>query len=47
MLGRIYALKSGLTGPDVNKPFAELAIVGLREVVRLVPNEAEAWALLG
>jgi tetratricopeptide (TPR) repeat protein len=47
MLARIYALRSGLTSPDLDKSFAERAIVELLEVVRLVPNDAESWAVLG
>lgn len=47
MLARIYAIKTGLTTQDIDRTFAELAIVELREVVRLVPNDAEAWAVLG
>lgn len=47
MLARLYALKIGLTTQDIDKTFAELAIGELREVLRLVPNDAEAWAVLG
>ena len=47
MLSRIYSLKSGLNGKELDTPAAERAIVALREVTRLGPNDAEAWALLG
>lgn len=47
MLGRIYSLKSGLKGQQFDKSFAELALVELREVTRLAPNDAEGWALQG
>lgn len=47
ILARIYALKCGLNGQQLNEKFAELAIMELREVSRLAPNDAEAWALLG
>ena len=47
MLARIYALRSGLTAPEIDKSQAEHAIVEFREVVQLVSNDAEAWAVLG
>ena len=47
MLSRIYGLKSGLNRQSLDKTNAELAVASLREAVRLVPNDAEAWALLG
>lgn len=47
MLGRIYSLKSGLKGQEFDKSFAERALVELREVTRLAPNDAEGWALQG
>lgn len=46
-LGRVYAIKSGLKGQQLDKTFAERAIVELREVSRLTPNDSETWALLG
>ncbi|MBV9956773.1 MAG: tetratricopeptide repeat protein [Acidobacteria bacterium] len=47
ILSRIYALRSGLNGQQLDKAMAALAITELREVARLAPNDAEAWALLG
>lgn len=47
ILSRIHGLKSGLNRQSLDKTNAELAIASLREVARLVPNDAEAWALLG
>jgi len=47
MLGRIYALKSGLNNQQLDKTVAERAIIELREVSRLAPNDAETWAVLG
>lgn len=46
-LSRIYALKSGLNEGKVSREAADRAIAELREVVRLRPNDAEAWALMG
>ncbi|HEY0379287.1 MAG TPA: tetratricopeptide repeat protein [Pyrinomonadaceae bacterium] len=47
ILSRLYALKSELREGELNRPFAELAVRELKEVARLDPNNAEAWALLG
>jgi tetratricopeptide (TPR) repeat protein len=47
MLSRIYGLRSGLNGQQLDKTYAERTIVELKEVTRLAPNNAEAWALLG
>jgi tetratricopeptide (TPR) repeat protein len=47
LLSRIYTLRSNLQSNNLNKEFAERAISELREVVRLVPSDAEGWALLG
>jgi predicted Zn-dependent protease len=47
ILSRIYALRSGLSGQQLDKTVAERAITELREVARLAPNDAEAWATLG
>ncbi|HYY55981.1 MAG TPA: tetratricopeptide repeat protein [Pyrinomonadaceae bacterium] len=47
LLSRIYAIKSGLRDNNLDRKAAEQAIVELREVARLEPTDAEAWALLG
>jgi tetratricopeptide (TPR) repeat protein len=47
LLSRIYAIKSGLKDNNLDKKAAEQAIAELREVGRLEPTDAEAWALLG
>jgi tetratricopeptide (TPR) repeat protein len=47
ILSRVYSVKSGLRGGNLDKKAADLAIGELREVVRLDKNNAEAWALLG
>jgi predicted Zn-dependent protease len=47
LLSRIYAIKSGLKDNNLDQKAAEQAIVELREVGRLEPMDAEAWALLG
>lgn len=47
ILSRIYALRSGLSNQQLDKTVAERAITELREVARLAPNDAEAWATLG
>ncbi len=47
LLSRVYAIKSGLRESNLNQGFVEKAVVALREVVRLQPNDAEGWALLG
>lgn len=46
LLSRIYAIKSGLNSENINKTFAERGIAEAREVARLDPADAEAWALL-
>jgi len=46
LLSRIYAIKSGLNSENINKAFAGRGIVEAREVARLNPTDAEAWALL-
>jgi tetratricopeptide (TPR) repeat protein len=46
LLSRIYTYKSGLKQGLLDQRHAELAIKELREVVRLNPSNAEAWALL-
>ncbi|HEX8707700.1 MAG TPA: tetratricopeptide repeat protein [Pyrinomonadaceae bacterium] len=47
LLARLYSIRSGLRENNLNKAVAEQAINELREVARLDPNNAEAWALLG
>ncbi|HEV8591962.1 MAG TPA: tetratricopeptide repeat protein [Pyrinomonadaceae bacterium] len=47
MLARLYTLKSGLGGSDIiDKPLAEKAIGEWKQVTRLDPRNAEAWAVL-
>lgn len=47
LLSRIYSLRSGLRESNINRATIDLAVAELREVVRLLPSDAEAWALLG
>ncbi|MBV9209557.1 MAG: tetratricopeptide repeat protein [Acidobacteria bacterium] len=47
ILARIYSLRSGLSSQQLDKPTAERALTELREVARLAPNDAEAWATQG
>ncbi len=47
LLSRVYTLKSNLTEGNLDRAFADKAIAELREVTRVRPNDAEAWALLG
>lgn len=47
LLSRVYAIKSGLRDNNLDKKASEQAIAELREVARLDPTDAEAWALLG
>lgn len=47
LLSRIYSLRSGLSSQQLDQSASERAITELREVARLAPNDAEAWALLG
>lgn len=46
-LGRVYGLRSGLGNDNLDRGAAELAIGEYRQVARISPNDAEAWALLG
>ncbi|HEU4597177.1 MAG TPA: tetratricopeptide repeat protein, partial [Pyrinomonadaceae bacterium] len=46
LLSRIYALKSNLAEEKLDRAFADKAIAELKEVIRLRPSDAEAWALL-
>jgi tetratricopeptide (TPR) repeat protein len=47
LLSRLYASNSGLQGNKLDQQFVTKAIKELREVARLEPTDAEAWALLG
>jgi len=46
ILSRVYTLKSKLVEENLDRAFADKAIAELREVARVHPNDAEAWALL-
>ncbi len=46
LLSRIYAIKSSLNSVNLDKSFVERGIAETREVARLAPTNAEAWALL-
>jgi len=45
-LARVYTLQSGLADKSINRPAADKAVAELREVLRVHPNDAEAYALL-
>ncbi|MFL6333341.1 MAG: tetratricopeptide repeat protein [Pyrinomonadaceae bacterium] len=45
-LARVYTLQSGLADKSLNRAAADKAIAELREVLRVHPNDAEAYALL-
>jgi tetratricopeptide (TPR) repeat protein len=47
ILSRVFVLKSGLSEKSLKPEMVEKTIAELREVVRLSPNDAEGWALLG
>lgn len=47
ILSRTLVVKSGLREGKLNPAIVQEAIAELREVVRLNPNDAEGWALLG
>ncbi len=47
VLSRIYAIKSNLSDGKPDVVFAGKAVTALREVIRVRPNDPEAWALLG
>lgn len=47
LLSRTLVIKSGLREGKLNASIVEKAVTELREVVRLNPNDAEGWALLG
>jgi tetratricopeptide (TPR) repeat protein len=46
ILSRVYTIKSGLAESKLDRAFADKAVAELREVVRVRPNDPEAWALL-
>jgi tetratricopeptide (TPR) repeat protein len=46
-LARVYTLQSGLADKSLNRAAADKAVAELREVLRVHPNDAEAYALLG
>jgi tetratricopeptide (TPR) repeat protein len=46
ILSRVYTLKSKLVEESLDRGFADKAVAELREVARVRPNDAEAWALL-
>ena len=45
-LARVYTLQSGLAEKNLDRAAADKAVAGLKEVLRVHPNDAEAWALL-
>lgn len=47
ILSRVYSLKGGLDSETTDRAAADRAIAALKEVLRLVPNDPEALALLG
>ncbi|MCA1635658.1 MAG: tetratricopeptide repeat protein [Acidobacteria bacterium] len=46
LLSRVYSIKSNLAEGNLDRAFADKAVAELREVIRVRPNDAEAWALL-
>jgi tetratricopeptide (TPR) repeat protein len=46
VLSRVYTVKSNLSEENLDKAYTERAVAELREVLRLRPRDAEAWALL-
>ena len=46
MLARVYTLQSRLAEKNLDRAAADKAVAELREVTRVHPNDAEAWALL-
>ncbi|HZT57720.1 MAG TPA: tetratricopeptide repeat protein [Pyrinomonadaceae bacterium] len=47
VLSRVFTLRSKLAeGGDLDRAYADKAVAELREVIRVHPNDAEAWALL-
>ena len=47
ILSRIYTVKSNISKGNLDQPYADKAVIELREVTRLDANDAEALALLG
>lgn len=47
LLSRIYTINSGIAQGELNRANTDRAIAILREVVRLNPNDTEAFTLLG
>jgi tetratricopeptide (TPR) repeat protein len=45
-LARVYTLQSRLAERNLDRAAADKAVAELREVIRIHPNDAEAWALL-
>jgi tetratricopeptide (TPR) repeat protein len=45
-LARVYTLQSGLADKSLNRAAADKAVAELREMLRVHPNDAEAYALL-
>ena len=45
-LARVYTLQSRLAEKDLDRAAADKAVAQLRELIRIHPNDAEAWALL-
>lgn len=45
VLSRVYTLRSRLGDESFDRAFAEKAIAALKEVIRISPSDAEAWAL--
>jgi tetratricopeptide (TPR) repeat protein len=46
VLSRVYTVESKLADGDLDRARAAKAVAELREVIRIHPNDAEAWALL-
>lgn len=45
-LARVYTLQSRLAERSLDRAAADKAVASLKEVLRVYPNDAEAWALL-